>query len=850
MFVNRSISGRMGQVILSMAFFGALTVTVTRAQTPSTAFTQPFNWTTKKLIILPSLNQGLFKVGEPVTLFTSNNIPVTVYDLYGRTVYAGAPTTRNFAVGHYFVECNGDRNQFAVLPADYVGVSYLGDQAYTGYLSGADRQRRIQPGWARGSAGSWRSVQPANGVWDWSQMETALASNTGRKIMVIASASGPPAWVQPANLISNYVTYLTALVERYQGRIAAIEIWNEPDPTQFWNDSNWLQVLANLHVAGSAAIKAVDPSILVLGPTFSSPGSAALGTPLKQFGFTSAIDGLSWHDYWAYCFPPDKAVLQDGKVAPHIMGRSQAYRNAAGFDGPLFITEMGVYGRSALGIPTATIDPGYTGGIITNAPDWALGMTRGVKYAVMYRAAGVEMIMAHLISQEDTSVTDPQNALYGWEYGSRGPKAKTTAFLMAGYWLNEAERHDYRTPGEQMFLSAWRRANNTSVVFAWAGEGQSFALSNPAALTITDLYGSPLQVSQLRDHPILFHSASPDAAGLLQSVMARLPALNQPPVPAFLPNHTVFKNQTLEFSVKATDPDHDPLVYSAAPLPPGASLHPTTGIFSWTPAATQLGQYSITITVTDARGLSAATSTLISVLGSSTDGLVGWWKLDESSGTVAADSVGASPGNLVGHATGFSWITGRVGNALSLAGGGNYINLDGSPLAVTNNFTIAAWINPREVTQSLGVFFALRSRYAESGIRLAINGRSDLFIEGQTATGWRQIYHALGRIQYNTWQHIVVVYDKSTFAVYINGERFTPAHGSNGSWGSDLVMKPSGVTRFGAEGGSVADYFFDGWIDDVRLYQRTLSPTEVMALYQWTGADRPRPPSNLTVVAP
>jgi hypothetical protein len=62
-------------------------------------------------------------------------------------------------------------------------------------------------------------------------------------------------------------------------------------------------------------------------------------------------------------------------------------------------------------------------------------------------------------------------------------------------------------------------------------------------------------------------------------------------------------------------------------------------------------------------------------------------------------------------------------------------------------------------------------------------------------------------------------------------------------------MNPIGVTRIGAEGFSGANYFFDGLIDDARLYSRTLSPAEVTALYQWTGI-RPRAPSNLTVVRP
>ena len=842
MFVSRSISSLLTQRILWLTLFGAFLVSLASAQTPATAFTQPFNWTTNKLAILPTANRGVFKVGESVTISASNNAAVAVYDLYGRTVYIGVPKALTFAAGHYFVECNGDRNQFAVLPADYVGVSHLGDQSYTVFLEGADRQRRIQPGWVRGGEARWQLVQPASGVWDWSQMDSVIANNPGRKIMVVASGDAPPVWVQPANLISNYVVFVTALVERYQGQIAAVEIWNEPSPAKFWNNPDWLKVLADLYIAGSAAIKAVDPSVRVLGPSFSSAGSPDIAATLAQYGVSTRIDGLTWHDYWAFKFPPDKAVLQNGStVAPDIFGRGQAYREAMGFGGPLFITEMGLFGQSALGIPTPPIQPGYTGGLITNAPDWVLGMTRGVKCAVMYRAAGAEMIMAHLLTLQDTSLSDQENALYGWEYGQRGPKPKTTPFLMAGYWLNEAELRDYRTPSNQIVLSAWRRANNTSVVFAWAGEGQSFALSNSAALTMTDLYGNAVQVSRLGDQPVLFHSTNSDAASLLQSVMVRLPALNQSPVPAFLPNYTVFKDQPLEFTVKATDPDHDPVVFSAPSLPAGASFNPTTGVFSWTPTTNQLGQHSITITVTDVRGLSATTSTLISVLGSSTDGLLGWWKLDEATGTVASDSAGLSPGNFVGigNGNGAGWVTGRIGNAGMFDGATNYINIDSSGLAVSNNFTIAAWINPRKVVPDQGVFFCLRSRYAESGIRLAVNGKSDLLIEGQTATGWHQIYHALGRIQYNSWQHIVVVYDKSTFAVYINGQRTAPAYGADGSWGGDIVMNPTGVTRIGAEGYSVANFFFDGLIDDVRLYGRTLSPAEVAAF-------RPRPPSNLT----
>src|SRR5437870_11393767 len=93
---------------------GVGSVSPANGQTPTNAFTQPFNWATNKISILPASNWGLFNAGDTVSISTSDNSPVTIFNLYGQTVYSGAPTSMNFAVGHYFIQCNGDRNQFAV----------------------------------------------------------------------------------------------------------------------------------------------------------------------------------------------------------------------------------------------------------------------------------------------------------------------------------------------------------------------------------------------------------------------------------------------------------------------------------------------------------------------------------------------------------------------------------------------------------------------------------------------------------------------------------------------------------------------------------------------------------------
>ena len=170
-----------------------------------------------------------------------------------------------------------------------------------------------------------------------------------------------------------------------------------------------------------------------------------------------------------------------------------------------------------------------------------------------------------------------------------------------------------------------------------------------------------------------------------------------------LSNQNVLKDQQLQFIVSATDPDHDPLAYTVDFLPQGAILDPATGLFSWTPNSTQTGTYQITFTATDARGLSATATTLISVLNSDTDGLIAHWKFDETAGSIAADSAGSNPGSLVNFNfdSTSGWTAGMIGNALHFDGVNDYVDLDSTELNLTNNFSVSAWVQ-RLVRQSLG----------------------------------------------------------------------------------------------------------------------------------------------------
>ena len=85
--------------------------------------------------------------------------------------------------------------------------------------------------------------------------------------------------------------------------------------------------------------------------------------------------------------------------------------------------------------------------------------------------------------------------------------------------------------------------------------------------------------------------------------------INDPPVLAAITNYTINEGTTLSFTSVATDPDAPPqtLTYSLSNAPPGASIDPSSGLFTWTPSEAQ-GPGTNQITVIVAIGLHRATT--------------------------------------------------------------------------------------------------------------------------------------------------------------------------------------------------------------------------------------------------
>jgi len=140
-----------------------------------------------------------------------------------------------------------------------------------------------------------------------------------------------------------------------------------------------------------------------------------------------------------------------------------------------------------------------------------------------------------------------------------------------------------------------------------------------------------------------------DSGGLSasQSITITVLNVNRPPVLAPIGNKTVSVGQLLSFTISGSDPDGDPLTYSATAagtLPAGAAFDATTRTFTWTPSATQAGSYPISFTVSDGQLQDLQTITItvsninrppvLNSIADQTEWRVNWWCLDRARGCI------------------------------------------------------------------------------------------------------------------------------------------------------------------------------------------------------------------------
>lgn len=211
-------------------------------------------------------------------------------------------------------------------------------------------------------------------------------------------------------------------------------------------------------------------------------------------------------------------------------------------------------------------------------------------------------------------------------------------------------------------------------------------------------------------------------------------------------------------------------------------------------------------------------------------GLVGWWRLDETSGFTAADSSSSGYDGTLTNMSGNEWTSGIVGGALEFDGSNEYIDLPiDSLIGSLTNCTIATWVNwsglgsdwQRVFDFGTGETYNmfLTPNTSDNELRFAI-----------TQTSWHDEDRATASEVLPTgWHHLAVTIDpdNTTYTLYLDAEvvaentsaRFTPSDlgETNQNWLGRSQYAP--------------DPYFNGVLDDFRIYDRVLDPEEVEQLF-------------------
>jgi hypothetical protein len=202
-------------------------------------------------------------------------------------------------------------------------------------------------------------------------------------------------------------------------------------------------------------------------------------------------------------------------------------------------------------------------------------------------------------------------------------------------------------------------------------------------------------------------------------------------------------------------------------------------------------------------------------------GVIAHWDLNESSGTVAVDTtVAKNDATYVNNPT--LGVAGpypaQTGTAVEFDGSSEYITAGKSLLNNLTAFSLMGWVRPDNSSPDKSFFG--QTGLIEVGIDTQAN-QIDLFTNAGGSIS------ASVQLPFGKWSHVAAVGNGSELKLYVNGLEVSSGGSTTANYGSNTSIFKVGegvITSFGG--------FFDGRLDEVRVYNRAVCPEEVHAIYK------------------
>lgn len=223
-------------------------------------------------------------------------------------------------------------------------------------------------------------------------------------------------------------------------------------------------------------------------------------------------------------------------------------------------------------------------------------------------------------------------------------------------------------------------------------------------------------------------------------------------------------------------------------------------------------------------------------------GMVAWWPGDGD----AQDIQGGNHGTLQDGAT---YAAGQVSQAFSFDGAyAHVVAPNSAALQITDAITIDAWINPSSVSQDQGAGVVAKGSFRRGAYAIDIINPGTLrfffYDEGFDNPAFQVLMVGwLTPAKVNTWSHIAATYDSASgvLNLYDNG---TLVASSTAPVGTRIGVNDHelsiGSRQSGGGGGGAGPYdlSFAGLVDEVEIFNRALTPTEIAAIYNAGGAGK------------